>query len=34
VFEAGKQSARDPKYTVGPQRAQLSQEPRTVGAWA
>ena len=24
VFEAGRQSARDPKYTVGPQRARLS----------
>jgi hypothetical protein len=25
VFEAGRASARDPKYTVGPQRERLAQ---------
>jgi len=28
VFEAGRASARDPKYTVGPQRQRLSRTGR------
>jgi hypothetical protein len=30
VFKAGFQSARDPKYTIQPQRERSSAQPRTV----